>query len=162
MSGFEPTQVPPAHEGQLSSEHLAALLQGSGLSRDVIRARGYRTTSTRAEMKRMGFSDAQARVPALIIPVYDTSGESVLYQARPDTPRIKGGKPIKYETPQGTRMVLDVHPAGPGCPGQPGYSPVRDRRHQKGRLPRLPQRLLRRRPVFQHCLCLLGGHWRRG
>ena len=39
MSGFEPTQEPPALEGQMSSEHLAALLEGSGLSPDVIRAR---------------------------------------------------------------------------------------------------------------------------
>ena len=111
MSGFEPTQEPPALEGQLSSEHLVALVQGSGLSQDVIRGRGYRTTSTRAEMKRRGFSDAQAMVPALLIPVYGTSGDIVLYQARPDTPRIKDGKPIKYETPRGSRMVLDVHPA---------------------------------------------------
>ena len=62
-------------------------------------------------MKRMGFSDTQARVPALLIPVYGTSGDLVLYQARPDTPHIKDGKPIKYETPRGSRMVLDVHPA---------------------------------------------------
>ncbi len=111
MTGSEPTQEPSALEEQLSSEHLAVLLQGSGLSQDVIRARGYRTTSTRAEVKRLGFSDTQARVPALLIPVYGTSGDLVLYQARPDTPRIKDGRPIKYETPRGSRMVLDVHPA---------------------------------------------------
>ena len=94
----------------LSNDHHKSLNEGSGISEAVLCARGYWTTSTRAEMKRLGFSDAQARVPALLIPVYDTSGEMVLYQARPDTSRIKGGKPIKYETPRGSRMVLDVHP----------------------------------------------------
>ena len=120
MTGLEPTQEPSALDEQLSSEHLAALVQGSGLSQDVIRDRGYRTTSTRAEMKRLGFSDTQARVPALLIPVYGTSGEIVLYQARPDTPRIKDGKPIKYETPRGSRMVLDVHPAARAALADPG------------------------------------------
>lgn len=34
------------------------------------------------------------------------------YQLRPDSPRIdkKRGKPVKYETPTGSRVVLDVHP----------------------------------------------------
>ena len=94
----------------LSNDHHKSLSEGSGISEAVLCARGYRTIEKAAEMKRRGFSDAQARVPALLIPVYDTSGEMVLYQARPDTPRIKGGKPIKYETPRGSRMVLDVHP----------------------------------------------------
>ncbi len=94
----------------LSNDHHKSLSEGSGISEAVLCARGYRTIEKAAEMKRRGFSDAQARVPALLIPVYDTSGEMVLYQARPDTSRIKGGKPIKYETPRGSRMVLDVHP----------------------------------------------------
>ena len=47
----------------------------------------------------------------MLIPVWGVNGEIVLYQARPDTPRIKNGKPIKYETPAGSRMVLDVHPS---------------------------------------------------
>ena len=40
-----------------------------------------------------------------------TRGGIATYQYRPDLPRIsKDGKAVKYETPSGTRMVLDVHP----------------------------------------------------
>ena len=95
----------------LSNDHHKSLSEGSGISEAVLSARGYRTIEKAADVRRLGFSDTQARVPALLIPVYGTSGDIVLYQARPDTPRIKDGKPIKYETPQGSRMVLDVHPA---------------------------------------------------
>ena len=123
MTGLEPTQEPSALDEQLSSEHLAALVQGSGLSPDVIRARGYRTLEKAAHVRCLGFSDTQARVPALLIPVYGTSGALVLYQARPDTPRIKDGKPIKYETPRGSRMVLDVHPAARAALANPDTPP---------------------------------------
>ena len=36
----------------------------------------------------------------------------MLYQIRPDSPRIREGKVIKYEMPAGSRMALDVHPFG--------------------------------------------------
>jgi hypothetical protein len=38
-------------------------------------------------------------------------GEVAFHQARPDDPRLKDDKPVKYEQPTGARMVLDVHPA---------------------------------------------------
>ena len=44
------------------------------------------------------------------MPVWGIAGEVVLHQARPDTPRVRDGKAIKYETVGGSRMVLDVHP----------------------------------------------------
>src|SRR5206468_446691 len=51
------------------------------------------------------------RVPALVIPVYSVTGEVALHQSRPDAPRAgRDGKLIKYETPRGARMALDVHP----------------------------------------------------
>ena len=37
--------------------------------------------------------------------------ELAFYQARPDSPRSKEGKPLKYETPAGRSLVLDVPPA---------------------------------------------------
>ena len=39
------------------------------------------------------------------------AGGIVSYQFRPDAPRIKDKKPVKYETPTGSQMALDVHPA---------------------------------------------------
>ena len=38
----------------------------------------------------------------------------MLYQSRPDTPRIKHGKPLKYETPAKARMAVDVPPCARG------------------------------------------------
>ncbi len=86
----------------------AALITASGISDEIARARGYRTVSTKAELKKLGFSEAQRRTPALLIPVRSVSGEIATYQIRPDDPRTKDSKPLKYETPAGARMVLDV------------------------------------------------------
>jgi len=47
----------------------------------------------------------------LLIPVWNVNGEVVLYQSSPDFPRIRDGKPVKYETLAGGKMVLDVHPS---------------------------------------------------
>ena len=97
--------------GQLSPEHEVMLLKESAISRRLVEERGYRTVTTRAELERLGFGRSQRNVPALLTPIYDPSGEVVLYQVRPETPRIKYGKPVKYETPGGERMALDVHPS---------------------------------------------------
>jgi hypothetical protein len=95
------------------------LLEQSGIDPRVAEARGYRTIVTKAELKRLGFSERQCNVPGLLIPVYSPTGEIVTYQYRPDQPRIKDGKSIKYETPLGTRMVLDVHPSAREKLGDP-------------------------------------------
>jgi hypothetical protein len=89
--------------------HKKMLLEESGIAPEVVEARGYRTIEKKAELKRLGFSEAQCNVPGLLIPVWGPTG-IVLYQYRPDTPRIRDGKVIKYETPSGSRMTLDVHP----------------------------------------------------
>jgi Domain of unknown function (DUF3854) len=94
----------------LNPYHLQMLIQGSSLSEEVVRERGYRTVETKAELKRLGFADAQCNPPGLLVPTYSPTGEISNYQFRPDQPRIKDGRPIRYETPQGSRMVLDVHP----------------------------------------------------
>lgn len=99
--------------------HHADLVAASAIAPEVAAARGYRSVETRAEPKRLGFGDAQCRVPALLIPVRDAFGQVATYQLRPDEPRVKGGKPLKYETPAGTRMVLDVPPAARARLGDP-------------------------------------------
>jgi hypothetical protein len=66
---------------------------------------------TKADLERLGFGRAQRIVPTLLVPVYDETGTVALHQHRPDEPRRNGeGKPIKYETPAGARMVVDVPP----------------------------------------------------
>ncbi len=86
------------------------LITDSGISPDVAAARGYRSVETKTELRRLGFGETQTRVPALLIPVWNAAGEIALYQIRPDEPRIIKGKPVKYETPAGARMALDVPP----------------------------------------------------
>lgn len=94
--------------------HHHKLIEDSAISPEVAQARGYRTVTTRSDLKRLGFADSQCNVPALLIPVFDAAGEAVLYQSRPDTPRIKDGKPLKYETPAKARMAVDVPPGARG------------------------------------------------
>ncbi len=88
-----------------------ALIDASAIAPAVAEARGYRSVTTKAEMRGLGFGATQCRVPALLIPVHDVHGQLGTYQARPDDPRIWNGKPLKYETPSGSRMMLDVPPA---------------------------------------------------
>lgn len=94
----------------LSPEHRRMLLHESRISREVVEARGYRSVDRKAELKKLGFSDSQCNVPGLLMPLWGPTGEIVNYQCRPDQPRIKDGKSIKYETPGRSRMALDVHP----------------------------------------------------
>jgi hypothetical protein len=92
--------------------HHARLLAASAISGAVAEARGYRSVTTKAELTRLGFSGRQARVPALLVPVWGVTGEIALHQIRPDEPRFdQRGKTVKYETAAGSRMVVDVHPA---------------------------------------------------
>ncbi|HEX7312315.1 MAG TPA: DUF3854 domain-containing protein [Pyrinomonadaceae bacterium] len=92
-------------------KHHAERVSASSISDEVAEARGYRTVSVKSELKALGFGEAQCRVPALLIPVWSVNGEIATYQIRPDEPRIKDGKPLKYETPAGAHMALDVPPA---------------------------------------------------
>jgi hypothetical protein len=96
------------------------LIVESSIARDVAEARGYRTIEKKVELKTLGFADRQCNPPGLLIPIYSPTGEIVNYQFRPDQPRIdKDGKPVKYETPSGARMVLDVHPFAREMLGNP-------------------------------------------
>jgi hypothetical protein len=94
----------------LSEHHKKMMLEDSGICQKVIEARGSRTIEKKAELRGYGFSESQRNIPGIFFPVYSPAGEIVTYQYRPDLPRIKDGKQVKYETPLGTRMTLDVHP----------------------------------------------------
>jgi hypothetical protein len=104
----------------LAEQHEKMLIDESGIARDVAEARGYRTVKKKVELKTRGFSDSQRNTPGLLIPVYSPTGDIATYQYRPDQPRIgKKGKSVKYETPSGTRMVLDAHPFAREALGNP-------------------------------------------
>lgn len=87
------------------------LLAASAVNAGLATVRGYFSATAPKALAQLGFSRAQQqRVPALVIPLWSVHGQISFHQMRPDQPRIRNGKPIKYETPNGARMVLDVHP----------------------------------------------------
>jgi hypothetical protein len=92
-------------------EHHRDLLKSSAISPEIIADRGYESVETKARLKDAGFRGDALRVPSLLIPVYNELGEVALYQHRPDDPRRgRDGRPIKYETPSGAKMAVDVPP----------------------------------------------------
>ena len=47
----------------------------------------------------------------MVIPLLDVDGDTYGFQVRPDQPREdQHGRAVKYETPEGQRLRLDVHP----------------------------------------------------
>ena len=96
----------------LDPDH-AAQLQGSAITEALVLQRGYLTLSDYERVLDRGFAPAQAaQLPSLGIPLWNVLGEQHGWQVRPNTPRLDShGKEIKYETPRGNRLILDVHPA---------------------------------------------------
>src|SRR5919112_4548461 len=95
----------------LAPNHLELLVKGSNLALSIVEERAYFTATEPEEVIELGFSSVQARVPALVIPVRDVSGEVVFHRIRPDDPRPDAERPgrfRKYEQPQDTPIVLDV------------------------------------------------------
>jgi hypothetical protein len=88
----------------LSDEHREMLEDGSGISPDVVEARGYFSAERRTDMPDV-FKGKQRR-RGLVIPTYSPSGERG-YRLRPERP-IKPGR--KYEQPAGVGCTLDIHP----------------------------------------------------
>ena len=94
---------------ELADHHKKMLTEESGISEIVVAARGYRTVTDAEELSSMGFEDYQCLAPGLLIPVRGTSEEIIFHRFRPDEPRTKkNGKPVKYEQPVDTPIVLDV------------------------------------------------------
>jgi hypothetical protein len=97
---------------ELLPHHLDQLLRDSGIAQAIIDARGYQSLhypGSFSLVKPLGFTRAQCRLPALLIPVLGLDGSPVLHQLRPDDPRLdKDNHPVKYETPKGAGMRLDM------------------------------------------------------
>ncbi len=99
----------------------AALIQDSAIDAAVAQERGYFSATTIQDLKRYGFAERQCRVPALGVPLWGVDCAVGIYQCRPDAPRTdpKTGKAIKYETPVGAALCLDVHPRAHRFLGDP-------------------------------------------
>ena len=100
----------------LREAHRGMLLDGSGIYPEVAAERGYRTV-TRADVPD-AFRRYQRR-SGLLIPMCSPDGTVHLHQLRPDKPRVRNGKEVKYETPKGARCILDVHPRNRPTIGDP-------------------------------------------
>ena len=95
---------------ELLQRHLEGLVDGSGLSIDVIKERGYRSILGQKELADAGFTQAQRRPTGLLMPVHTPDGDVLNICYRPDYPRIVRDKELKYELPRGTTARLDVPP----------------------------------------------------
>jgi len=95
---------------RLAPQHYDELRNGSGISPEVIEARGAYTESSAARLRSLGFADYQALAPALVLPVHSLNGWDPTYYIKPDRPRTPPGKnkPLKYEYPEGAPNRLDV------------------------------------------------------
>jgi hypothetical protein len=98
---------------KLLSNHFRHLNEGSGISINVIRERGYRSLLGKSELEKLGFAPSQRHVPGILIPLWGVESNDIVgYQFRPDSPRLNSkGKPVKYETPKGIANRLDCPPA---------------------------------------------------
>jgi hypothetical protein len=95
-------------------------LAASGIDPKIIADRGYRSVTKKSELKELGFSDTQCRVPALALPLWDVRGKLTFTQIRPDAPRSgQDGKLVKYDQPRRVPMALDVPPAARPFIGNP-------------------------------------------
>ncbi len=95
--------------GQLLPQH-EQLIRASAILPDVALARGYRSIQNSEDLLRLGFARWQCITPTLLVPLWNALGENALNHHRPDHPRNRDGKQVKYEFPAGCRMIVDVHP----------------------------------------------------
>lgn len=105
----------------LHPEHYREICEDSAVDPTVAAARGYRTlvgsADDVADLEQFGFAPRQIGrddfFPALLIPMYNAHGEVAGHQVKPRSPRVRikpdgTASPIKYETPKGKPIVLDV------------------------------------------------------
>ena len=98
------------HHTRLAEHHLAALA-ASGITPEHAGARGYETITDSKRLAEVNIvKAARDHVPGLLVPQLHADGSTWGYQYRPDNPRLRDGKPIKYETPWQQRNGLDVPP----------------------------------------------------
>ncbi len=101
---------------RLHPNHYRELREGSGISDEVIQARGAYTETDPEKLKALNFADYQALVPALVYPLHTLNGHAPVCAIKPDHPRQERKpdgriKQIKYEYPAGAYNRLDVPPA---------------------------------------------------
>jgi len=87
---------PQSQLGTLADNHLRMLCEESGISRELVLQRGYRTISDSRELARLGFAPKQQRTPGLLVPSYATDGSQALNQYRPDSPARDAERAVSF------------------------------------------------------------------
>ncbi len=115
----------PGSKGPLNQARLSTLLQSwlglpegharllgaAGVTVTVANARGYRLITKKADLESLGYRAVQARVPALLIPLYTPGDGTIGHTLRTDTERMdRDGSPIKYESRLRQEPLLDANP----------------------------------------------------
>ena len=111
-SGYPDAHTGALWQGELSPKHRHALEVESAISPDVIAARGYFTCDDPALLRAHGFNKAQSLTPALVVPLWNCDGERAGVAIRHAIARTdRNQKKVKYDTPQGSTLALDISPA---------------------------------------------------
>lgn len=97
------------------ADHHRAMLAASGITPEHAAKRGYETVTDSGRLANLdgdchGITKAGRNVPGLLVPMLREDGTTWGYQYRPDVPRLRDGKPAKYETVWQQRNGLDVPP----------------------------------------------------
>ena len=88
----------------------AAMLAESTIAPEHAYARGYVSVDTKTRLEKLGVTRAGRNVPGLLVPQLRKDASTWGWQYRPDSPRLRDGKTVKYETPTGQRNGVDVPP----------------------------------------------------
>ncbi|MDQ1320601.1 MAG: toprim protein, partial [Actinomycetota bacterium] len=102
----------------ISPEHLKALA-GSGITPEFAARRGYETVTDVRRLADLKIAAAGRNTPGLLVPQLRVDGSTWGYQYRPDRPRLRQGKTVKYETPYQQRNGLDIPPGVADMLGDP-------------------------------------------
>jgi hypothetical protein len=106
------------------ADHHLAMLAASGITDEHAMARGYETITDKRRLANLdgnghGITPAGRNIPGLLVPLLRVEGSTWGCQYRPDIPRCRDGKPIKYETPYLQRNGLDIPPGVAAMLGDP-------------------------------------------
>jgi len=86
-----------------------------GIAPDVVKERGYKSITSPvdfpwAKMNGYNFVTGPQFGAGIYIPRHGVDRKPIAPQFRPDKPRIKDGKPVKYESPIASGAAIDVPP----------------------------------------------------
>jgi len=96
------------------------MLAASGITPEHAAARGYETIAEKSRLTDLKITAAGRNTPGLLVPMLRADGSTWGYQYRPDKPRLRDGKRVKYETPYQQPNGLDVPPGVAAMLGDPG------------------------------------------